>query len=143
VYFVEHTVDSTAPPAAVWKVWEDFAERSRWDLLEWARLEGPVVNGTEGSWKPPRVPKLQIWLDDVVPPRRLTVVATHQRHVALMRYRHEVEPTAGGSRITLRVEVTGRMKWAISRLALRQTAKELDASLQRLAKLAEAETRAE
>src|SRR4029453_1508205 len=41
---------TTASPQAIWDLWADVANRTRWDEgLEWARIDGPFQPGARGE----------------------------------------------------------------------------------------------
>lgn len=109
----ESTVESSAPPEAVWAVWADPRLRFRWHpRLEWATLEGPLRAGSRGRWKPDRARAVDVVVDEVEEPRRLVYSGTHGHgpRLAQGHYEHEVATLpGGGSRITHRVRLSGAL----------------------------------
>lgn len=50
---LEASVETTAKPEAVWKLWTNVEGWPRWDHeLEWCRLDGPFKVGNKGKLKP-------------------------------------------------------------------------------------------
>lgn len=109
----ESTVESTAPPSAVWAVWTDPALRPQWHpRLEWATQEGPVQPGVRGQWKPDRARPVDVEVAEVAEGRRLVYAGTHGHgpRLAQGHYEHEVIPLpGGGSRITHRMRLSGAL----------------------------------
>lgn len=109
----ESTVESSAPPTAVWAVWADPALRPRWHpRLTWATLDGPLAPGTRGRWKPDRARPLDVEVAEVAEGARLVFSGTHGHgpRLAQGHYEHEVTALAGGgSRLTHRVRLSGAL----------------------------------
>ena len=109
----ESTVESTAPPAAVWAVWADPELRPRWHpRLDWATLDGPLAPGATGRWKPDRARPVDVEVAEVAEPRRLVFSGTHGHGPRLAQGHYEHEVTAlpgGGSRITHRMRLSGAL----------------------------------
>ena len=114
----EHSADTTAPPQAVWDVWADPARRPLWHpRLEWARMEGPLVPGARGRWKPRGARPVAVRVETATPARRLVITGIHGLPVARGHYEHEVEPLpGGGSRITHRMSLSGPLARPLARV---------------------------
>lgn len=116
----ESTVETGAPPAAVWAVWTDPALRPRWHpRLAWATLDGPLRPGARGRWKPDRARPVDVEVATVDPARRLVFTGTHGHgpRLAQGHYEHEVVSLpGGGSRVTHRVGLTGALAGPIGLL---------------------------
>ena len=114
----EHSADTTAPPQAVWDVWADPTRRPLWHpRLEWARMEGPLVPGARGRWKPRGTRPVAVRVETATPTRRLVITGIHGLPVARGHYEHEVEPLpTGGSRITHRMSLSGPLARPLARL---------------------------
>ena len=132
----EHTVETTATPEAVWRVWAAFDTRSEWDEVHRARLDGPFVAGATGEWHPAitkRFPPQPVWLEEVVPNRRFVLGASHQKRLAELHYHHELgESEQGATRVTHRLEVTGPLGGLIGRFAGARMATAMPAAMTRL-----------
>ena len=49
---LKHTLETTAPPAQIWRVWEDVETWKDWDHeIEFSQLDGPFKSGTHGRLK--------------------------------------------------------------------------------------------
>ncbi len=114
----ESTVETSAPPEAVWAVWADPTLRPQWHpRLIAATLDGPLVPGTRGSWKPDRARAVDVEVISADAPRRLSFAGTHGHgpRLAQGHYEHEVEPLpGGGSRITHRMSLSGALALPLS-----------------------------
>jgi hypothetical protein len=112
MWSVEHTAHSSASPQAVWDVWADVAEWSRWNpTIAEASLDAPFAEGTTGSLKPAKGPRSKVVLREVHPAAGFVVVSGLPG--ARMRIEHEVaEAPEGGSQVTERAVLAG----ALSRL---------------------------
>ena len=127
------TVETSADPNVVWRLWTDFRSRDGWDDIEWARLDGPLEVGTKGQWKPSFMPTQKVWIERVEPGAAFTVAATHAAALGVLHYHHELEPRRDGTTlVTHRLELTGRLAPVIGRFAGRKMAKELPEVLRRL-----------
>ena len=114
----ESTVDTSAPPEAVWAVWADPALRPAWHpRLTAATLDGPLAPGTRGRWKPDRARPVDVEVAAVTPGHRLVFAGTHGHGPKLAQghYEHEVAPLpGGGSRITHRMRLSGALALPLS-----------------------------
>ena len=118
IVLAEATIDTDAPPEAVWALWLDVQARPRWHpRLEWARLEGPAGPGTRGAWKPAGTRPVSVVITEFEPQRRLVLRGTHGPPIARGHYEHELDPLpGGGSRVTHRMRLSGPMARPIGRL---------------------------
>src|SRR5690242_8163304 len=54
MWFVEHTIDTTAEPEAVWRLWADVASWPEWNSgVQRAELVGPFTVGSRIVMTPP------------------------------------------------------------------------------------------
>lgn len=109
----ESTVETSAPPEAVWAVWADPRLRPQWHpRLEWATQDGPLRLGARGRWKPDRARPVDVEVAEVVEGERLVFAGTHGHgpRLAQGHYEHEVvELPGGGSQITHRMRLSGAL----------------------------------
>jgi hypothetical protein len=57
---IKHTIETTATPAQIWRVWEDVETWKSWDQdIELSRLNGPFEAGTTGCLKMQNSPILK------------------------------------------------------------------------------------
>lgn len=62
-----HTVETTASPTAIWRIWTDVPNWKSWDDgLKSADLNGPFAPGTTGTLIPDKGPKSTFVLTEVV-----------------------------------------------------------------------------
>ena len=118
IVLAEATIETDAPPEAVWALWLDVEARPRWHpRLEWARLEGSPGLGTRGAWKPAGTRPVSVVITEFEPEHRLVLRGTHGPPIARGHYEHELEPlVGGGSRVTHRMRLSGPMARPIGRL---------------------------
>ncbi len=102
----EHTAETAASPEAVWHVLRDLDQWASWDTsMEWVRLQGPFQVGSQVTMKP----KGQDPITSVI------VEATENQRYAdqtdlgevTLRFGRTLQPLAGGTRVTHRLEITG------------------------------------
>ncbi len=107
----QSSVKTTASPEAVWAVLADPRVRPQWHpRLEWGTLDGPLVPGSRGRWKPDRARPVNVEVVEVQPGRRLVYRGTHGHgpRLAQGHYEHTIQALpGGGSRITHRMSITG------------------------------------
>ncbi len=98
-----HSVESSASPEAVWRLYSDVATWPRWDAaFERVDTKGPFVEGTEGIIKIHGQEPLPFRLTAVAPGRGFEDETTVPG--GLIRFRHRLEP-AGDGRLTITHEV--------------------------------------
>jgi hypothetical protein len=107
VWSYEHTVETKAPPEAVWRLWSDVSTWSSWDDdIEWATLDGAFAVGSRGKLKPKGFPAGAFELVSVTPGVSYTV--EQRRLLATLRFHHELaEGGAPPTRFTHRVTISG------------------------------------
>src|SRR5215208_3418947 len=135
----EHSAESAASPAAVWRRWTDVEHWETWSPqgVEWARLDGPFEPGTTGEIKAPGAPKSAFMLVEVYPERAFATEA--KMPGGRMRFEHEVEQIDAGVKITHRATITGPLTFAWSKLAGRRIERGMPDSVRRLAVMAAAD----
>lgn len=68
---IKHTVETTATPAQIWRVWEDVETWKTWDHeIEYSRLDGPFKAGTTGTLKMHNSPVLKTQITQCEPLKR-------------------------------------------------------------------------
>ena len=67
---LKHTVETTATPAQIWRVWEDVETWKDWDHeIEFSQIDGPFKSGTYGRLKMLRSPILRTQITKCEPLR--------------------------------------------------------------------------
>jgi uncharacterized protein YndB with AHSA1/START domain len=103
----EHSIETTAAPDAVWRVWSDVAAWPRWnDGIETITSHGPFEAGTTFTMTPPGDEPVRMRLTEIVPGKLFTDEMDGGDFT--VRTVHRLEPAAAGrTRITYRTEITG------------------------------------
>ncbi|BAJ74281.1 hypothetical protein MTES_1317 [Microbacterium testaceum StLB037] len=131
------TRESSASPSAFYARWVDHDSWREWSPdTEWARVEGEVRRGARGILKPVGGPRTAFEISELEPDRVYTDVS--RMPGARLTFRHEVEPTPGGSRLTVLVTLEGPLSWLWARTAFAGFERSVPADLDRLVALVEA-----
>jgi uncharacterized protein YndB with AHSA1/START domain len=103
----EHSVETSAAPDEVWRIWSDMQAWPAWnDGIEKIEIDGPFTVGTTFTMTPPRDDPVQMQLTEIVPGELFTDEADGGDFV--VRTVHRLEPTTGGgTRISYRTEISG------------------------------------
>jgi uncharacterized protein YndB with AHSA1/START domain len=103
----EHSVETTAAPGMVWRLWTDMAAWPQWNAgIETITVDGPFAAGTTFTMTPPGDEPIRMHLTEVVPGELFTDEMDAGDFV--VRTVHRVEPAAGGrTRVIYRTEITG------------------------------------
>ena len=106
-YEFEHTVTTTATPAAVWAKWGDPVDWPSWDEgLERVTLNGEFVTGARGELTVAGQPPLGYVLTDVRPGEGFTDET--EMPGGVLRFVHRIEPAGDGRwLLTHRLEIDG------------------------------------
>ncbi|MER5999195.1 SRPBCC family protein [Nonomuraea angiospora] len=106
MYAYEHTLDTTAPAAAVWALYADVNGWTAWDtsLLQ-IDLEGPFEVGTEGTMTPEGQDTVRFRIVELVTGELFTDETVVGE--LTLRFIHRLAETGTGTRVTHRVEITG------------------------------------
>ena len=107
MWAVEHSVETSASPEAVWRVWADVERWPEWNAgVERIELRGPFAVGTTILMTPPGDDPVELRIADAVEPDRFVDEADGGDFV--VRTTHRVDAAGHGlSRITYRMEITG------------------------------------
>src|SRR5512145_172432 len=110
MWHTEHTLETTTEPDAIWRRYKDVDGWPDWDEgLEWARLLGPLKEGSSGSLKRKGGIRQRFEVVEVQEGRGFTCLG--RAFLTHLRLVHRVEPSRLGSRVTHRIEVKGPMAW--------------------------------
>lgn len=133
---IEHTVETTASPAAVWNIWQDVENWNTWDAgIEYSRLDGPFQTGTTGILKPKEGPLVKTTLTAVEPLKGFSDEA--KLPLAKIVVSHEMRPSKGKTLITHRIEMKGPLAFLFAYLIGRGMKKNLPKEMMSLVKKAE------
>jgi uncharacterized protein YndB with AHSA1/START domain len=134
----QRSVETSASPAAVWKVWSDAATWPEWNPdVQSMTIDGPFAAGSTGTMKTKQGTR-QIQLSDVVPGRSFRLETTV---IPLTRFAFEcqvVAGPAGKTTISQAVRVGGPLGGLVGGMMGRQIADTFPPLLQGLARKAEA-----
>jgi hypothetical protein len=103
----EHTGETTANPAAVWRVLGNLDEWGSWDTsLEWVRLQGPFQVGSAVVMKPTGQDPITSVIVELTE-NQVYADETSLGEVTL-RFSHTLEQLpSGGTRVVHRLRITG------------------------------------
>jgi hypothetical protein len=129
---------TTASPEAIWELWADVANRTRWDEgLEWARIDGPFQQGASGQVKLRDQPTRRFEIIECQPMRRYT----DRFFLPLgttMDWHHAVEERGPNQRqVTFRVVAKGPSSLVLAPVLRRILQGELPQTVDKLINLAE------
>ena len=107
MYEWTHSVDTTATPAQVWRLYADVARWLDWDSgLVDVTLDGDFAEGSTGTLQVEGQPPLAFVLTAVEDGRRFAD-RTEILGFATLAFDHVIEPLGAGARITHHVSIDG------------------------------------
>ena len=107
MWAAEHTIETTAAPEAVWRLWTDVARWPEWNAgVERAELAGPFAAGTTITMVPPGEEPIELRIAEAVEPERFVDQADLGDVVVRTIHRLERLDEAR-SRVVYRMEITG------------------------------------
>jgi uncharacterized protein YndB with AHSA1/START domain len=107
VWTVEQSVETSATPQAVWRLWADVERWPEWNAgVERIEVRGPFDVGSTILMTPPGEEPVELRITEATEPDLFVDEADGGDFV--VRTTHRVEPVGGErSRITYRMEITG------------------------------------
>ena len=134
----QRSVETSASPAAVWKIWSDTSTWAEWNPdVQSMTLNGPFAAGTSGTMKTKQGTR-QVQLTEVVPGRSFRLETTV---IPLTRFAFEcqvVAGPAGKTTISQAIRVGGPLGGLVGGMMGPQIANTFPGLLQGLARKAEA-----
>lgn len=131
----ECTLTSDATPSEVWARYAEPSTWPEWDAAaERVTLQGQFAVGSRGTLKPRRGPTTWFTLVDVAPEVAFTSVT--RLPLARLEFRHRIQSTPTGSRLTHTVTIRGPMSALFARLVGASIARDLPPAMAALARLA-------
>jgi Polyketide cyclase / dehydrase and lipid transport len=131
------SVETTAPPDRVWKIWSDMSTWGDWNpnvsTMEW---EGGFASGTTGIMNTRAGQHHKMKLMDVVPGRSFAL-ETSVVPGTTFRFNCRIELVAGKARVSQTVEVKGPLGPVLGGMLGPQVSKEFGTLLSNLARKAE------
>jgi len=107
MWSTEHSVETTAAPETIWKLWTDVGDWPRWNAdLDRAELTGPFAPGGEITMFPREDDPIELIIAEADEPERFVDQA--DLGPVVVRTAHRVERLGPDrSRIVYRMEITG------------------------------------
>jgi hypothetical protein len=107
MWSAEHSVETTAAPETIWKLWTDVGDWPRWNAdLDRAELTGPFAEGSAITMFPREDDPIELTIAEAEEPERFVDQA--DLGPVVVRTAHRVERLASDrSRIVYRMEITG------------------------------------
>jgi hypothetical protein len=134
-----HSLETTAPPEAVWRLWSATETWPEWNPdVEAITLDGPFAAGTTGTMRTKRGGSHQIRLEEVQAGKAFQLESTAIPG-AKFHFRCEITPLgSGGSRISQSLTMRGPMAPIFSPMMGAKIAQSFEPILRGLANKAEA-----
>jgi hypothetical protein len=103
----EHSIETSAAPEAIWRLWADVPGWSAWNGdIERIELHGPFAAGSRIVMTPIGEEPVELRIADAVEPELFVDEA--ELGEIVVRTLHRIEPLEGGrARVTYRMEITG------------------------------------
>ncbi len=133
------TVSTEAGPDQIWSLWQDVSSWPSWDSeIDWARLEGPFICGTNGRMKPRGGPEVAFKLTEVTPGASFSDTA--QLPLTRVVFAHHYLPKDEGqpARICHTVTMNGWLAPLFARVIGSQIKKHLRSAMETLSEQAAA-----
>lgn len=128
---------TTASPAAVWSVWSDPNNWSRWNSgIASARVDGPIGDGTKGRMTTSRGSSHEVTFHNVMPGRGFSM-SMNGPPLTNVTFSCEIAPAGIGSTISQHVAFTGALGLLLGAMMGNEMAKHFIPVLDDLAKTAE------
>ena len=131
------SVESTASPDKVWKIWSDMTTWGQWNpnvtTMDW---QGGFTSGTTGVMNTPSNQHHKMTLVDVNPGRSFAL-ETRVVPGTMFRFNCRIEPAGSGSRVGQWVEVKGPLGPILGGMLGPQVSREFGTLLKNLAAKAE------
>jgi carbon monoxide dehydrogenase subunit G len=134
------SIDINAPPERVWAVMREVERWHEWtpSITSIKRMDGgPLKVGSRVVIRQPKLPVNYSDVTELEPARGFTWVSRSPGVVATAR--HEIEPRASGSRVTLSVQFAGALGWFIARMVRGLTERYIALEAEGLKRRSEAE----
>ncbi len=132
---VEHTVETTATPVQIWRVWQDVENWKTWDQeIELSQIDGPFQAGTAGHTKFVGTPLFKTLLIRVEP-LKLVVQETYLSFAKVVSYQ-SMHQGADKTHVTFRVEVRGPLSLFYYFILGRFTKKKIPLEMEEMVKRA-------
>jgi len=134
MWHVEHKLETTASPAAIWQRWGDVQHWPEWDeSLAWVRFRGVLTLGSQGAMKLRSGERLNFRVIACTPGTGFICQARTLGTVIRMVF--QVKPSNFGARLTHRVEVRGVLAWLLAFTLGRHLRESLPVAARKLARL--------
>jgi len=107
MWTTEHSIETTAAPDAIWRLWADVPGWPAWnDDIERIALHGPFAADSRIVMKPTGEEPIELRIAEAIEPERFVDEAEFGEIV--VRTSHRVDPLDGEHvRVTYRMEITG------------------------------------
>jgi hypothetical protein len=107
MWATEHSVETTASPEAIWRLWSEVATWPDWNAdIERIAISGPFAVGSTISMKPIGQDTVELRIAEVSEPDLFIDEA--DLGDVVVRTVHRIDPLAGGrNRVTYRMEISG------------------------------------
>lgn len=107
MWTTEHSIETTATPEAIWRLWSDVESWPDWnDDIERIAISGPFAVGSTISMTPIGQDMVELRLAEVVEPDLFVDEA--DLGDVVVRTIHRIDPVEGDHRrVTYRMEITG------------------------------------
>ncbi len=129
---------TTAAPEAVWRVWSDPNNWSRWNSgIGSAEVDGPIANGATGKMTTARGSTHDVTFHDVVEGRSFRMSMAGPP-LTTFTFTCEIAPNDGGSTIAQNVEISGPLAFIFGPMMGNEMAKHFVPVLDDLAHTAQA-----
>jgi len=133
---IEHTVETSASPAAIWQIWEDVENWNSWDHgIEFSTINGPFKTGTTGTLKPKGGPLVYTTLTHVDPMKQFVDEA--KLPFSRIIVSHSLSESEGKTRVTHRIEMKGPLAFLFAYVIGREMKKNLPQEMAAMIKKAE------
>jgi hypothetical protein len=133
---IKHTIETTAPASAIWRIWQDVSHWNTWDHgIEFSTCAGPFEAGATGTIKPKGGPLVHTMLTCVEPLKRFVDEA--KLPLTRLIVTHLLNESEGKTYVTHQIEMRGPLAFLFAILIGRNMKKNLPNVMLALVKKAE------
>ena len=133
---IKHTVETTASPETVWKIWQDVSNWNTWDHgIEFSTINGPFQAGITGTLKPKGGPLVHTTLTQVEPMQMFVDEA--KLPLTRIIVSHSLRGSLGKTYVTHTIEMRGLLSFVFAFLIGRNMKKNLPQEMMAMVRKAE------